>query len=95
MHFRHISCIKNDLVRFIEILSHIGPLTMAAEAPDPHHGGPGCVGEGRNGLTGANIPTSRPKKGFKRNVWRVTRRYLKDYLPPYVQQLPDFVCYKV
>ena len=28
---------------------------MAAEAPDPHHGGHGRVGDGRNGLTGPNI----------------------------------------
>ena len=39
------------MVRFIEILSHIEPLTMAAEAPDPHHGGPSRVEDCRNGLT--------------------------------------------
>ena len=29
---------------------------MIAEAPDQNHGGPGRVGDGRNGLTGPNIP---------------------------------------
>ena len=28
---------------------------MVAEAPDQHHGDPGRVGDGRNGLTGPNI----------------------------------------
>ena len=28
---------------------------MVAEPPDQHHGGPGRVGDGRNGLTGTNI----------------------------------------
>ena len=37
---------------------------MVAEAPDPHHGGPGRVRDGRNGLTGPNIAMySRDLKG--------------------------------
>ena len=37
---------------------------MVAEAPDPHHDGPGRVGDGRNGLTGPNIAMhSRDLKG--------------------------------
>ena len=28
---------------------------MVAEPPDQHHGGPGRVGDGKNGLTGPNI----------------------------------------
>ena len=46
INFRHDSCLISNLVKFILILSHIGPPTMAAEAPDPHHGGPGRVGDG-------------------------------------------------
>ena len=46
INFRHNSLLISDLDRFILNLSHIGPLAMAAEAPDPHHGGPGRMGDG-------------------------------------------------
>ena len=37
---------------------------MVAEAPDQHHGGPGRIMDGRNGLTGPNIAMhSRDLKG--------------------------------
>ena len=98
INFRHKSCLISILVKFILILSHIGPPTMVAEAPDPHHGGPGRVWDGWNGLTGAHI--LRHKRVFKRNqsqwlLWMVRRRSLTDNLVPFVLQLPDFNYYRV
>ena len=98
INFWHKSCLISNLVKFILILSYIGPPTMAAQALDPHHGGPGCVGDGWNGLTGAYI--RRHKRVFKRNqsqwlLWMVTRRSLKDNWVPFVKQLPDFNNYRV
>ena len=46
INFRQISYLISHLVRFILNFSHIGLLAMVAEAPDPHHGGPGHVGDG-------------------------------------------------
>ena len=43
---RHNPCLISNLVKFILILSHIGLPTVATEAPDPHHGGPGRVWDG-------------------------------------------------
>ena len=40
---------------FLLILSHIGLSTMAAEAPNPHHGGPGRMEGGINGLSVVNV----------------------------------------
>ena len=54
---------------------------MVAEPPDQHHGGPGRVGDGRNGLTGPNIAVySRDLKetnstyyfgGLKEGLWSI------------------------
>ena len=45
---------------------------MVAEPPDQHHGGPGRVGDGRNGLTGPNIAMhSRDLKETHSLLWRV------------------------
>ena len=54
---------------------------MVAEAPDKHHGGPGRVEDGRNGLTGPNIAMhSRSLKethstycfgGLKGGLWSI------------------------
>ena len=39
---------------------------MVAEAPDQHHGGPGRMGDGRNGLTGPNI--AMPSRDLKKQI---------------------------
>ena len=57
IHFR--PCLISALVRFILIFSYV-----VAEAPDQHHGGPGRIMDGRNGLTGPNRALhSRDLKG--------------------------------
>ena len=43
------------LARYIAIFSHLGHITMVAEAPDHHMGGLGRVEEVRNGLNGAHL----------------------------------------
>ena len=58
--------ILNVLARYLVIFSHIGPTTMAAEAPDGHSGDPGRVGEVRNGLTGGHVE-GHIKKSLKSN----------------------------
>ena len=55
---------------------------MVAEAPNQHHGGPGRVGDGRNGLTGPNIAMhSKDLKetnstycfgGLKEGLWSIS-----------------------
>ena len=54
------------LARCAVIFSHIGHVTMAAEAPDPPMGGLGRVEEAKNGLTGGNATGARERE-LKRN----------------------------
>ena len=72
---------------------------MVAEAPDQHHGGPGRIVDGRNGLTGPNIAMhSRDLKGtnstycfgeLKEGLWSILR------MLKFVKQLTDFQYHRV
>ena len=52
----------NVLARYPVIFSHMGPTTMAAEAPDGHSGGLGRMEEVRDGLTGGHPGGYREEK---------------------------------
>ena len=54
MQFRGSSGILHVLARYLVIFSHVGLVTMAAEAPDHHSGGLGSLEEARNGQTGTH-----------------------------------------
>ena len=56
----------NALARYSVIFSHIGHVTMAAEAPDPPMGGLGRVEEPKNGLTVGHTTGARERE-LKRN----------------------------
>ena len=54
------------LARYSVIFSHIGHITMAAEAPDLPMGDPGRVEEAKNGLNGGHTTGARERE-LKRN----------------------------
>ena len=49
------------LARYPAIFSHVGHITMAAEALDGHSGDLGRLGEARNGLTGGHTTRARAR----------------------------------
>ena len=53
MHFRGSTCLLTALASCPVIFSHIGHITMVAEAPDHHMGDPGRLDEVGNGPIGA------------------------------------------
>ena len=50
------------LARYCVIFSHIGHVTMAAEAPDPPMEGLGRMGEAKNGLNGGHTTGARERE---------------------------------
>ena len=65
-------CIRDRagaLARYFVMFSHIGHVTMAAEALDPPMGGLGHVEEANNGLTGGNTTGARERELKKLIVW--------------------------
>ena len=66
MQFEGSIGLLDALARYSVIFSHIGHVTMAAEAPDPPMGGLGRVEEAKNGLNGGHTTGARERKP-KRN----------------------------
>ena len=61
MQFEGSIGLLDALARYSVIFSHIGHVTMAAEAPDPPMGGLGRVEEAKNGLNGGHTIGARER----------------------------------
>ena len=71
---------------------------MVGEAPDQHHGGPGRIMDGRNGLTGPNRAMhSRDLKGTNSTYCfgGLKEGLRKHFMLKFVKQLTDFQYHRV